>query len=58
MIYGARVAFWNVGKGAKLLTETSQMGVNAQNVKNIARDYIHNQFGYFFPLILSRAILM
>ena len=36
MIYGARVAFWNVGKGAKLITETSQMGVNAQNVKNIA----------------------
>lgn len=35
-IFGPRVALWNLGKGAKLLTETHQMGVNAQNVKSIA----------------------
>ena len=35
-VFGPRVAFWNMGKGTKLLLDTAQMGVNAQSVKSIA----------------------
>lgn len=35
-IYGPRVAFWNIGKGARLLSETVQMGINGQNYKSIS----------------------
>ena len=36
-IYGPRVALWNFGKGARLIHETAQVGVNQANVKQVAQ---------------------